>query len=284
MNTVKSNRAGVGTIFLCCLCSSILLISNTTIAQIRIAPPTLLLDDRKPTDRYIIHNSSFNLVEVEVELMYGYQHTDENGNTFFKRYNEIPDDEPSALEWVRIYPRHFILRPGEEQIVRMAARPPAGLPAGEYWVRPVIITQEPINLSDGGVSVNMTAKVNMRRRDVLSLAYRRGQVRTEINIETLRAWKEDGEIFLMAELERGGNAAYIGEAKVRVINTAGEEIASYSRRVQVFKSQNRTFRLPLEKLSEGEYMVELELATDALTGRNTLHTATVIKTTTLSNF
>jgi hypothetical protein len=259
-------------IFLCSF-----FVKNNVYGQLRIAPPTLLLDDGNQTDRFVIHNSSYNPVEIELELMYGYQHTNEKGETYFKSYSEVPEDEPSALEWVRMYPRFFILQPGEEQIVRMAARPPAGLPAGEYWARPVILSQQPVNFQNETSVQNISARVNMQRRDVLSLTYRRGQVQTGIVIDHLTAEARDAEVVLTAEIIRNGNASYVGDATSKIYDSSGNLIASDDRRIAVYKSQKRAFRIPVNDLPAGEYTANLEFSTNNITSNRAIQAESVLQ-------
>ena len=244
------------------------LLADISYSQIRIAPPSITLDDRTPTGRFIVHNGSYTAVEVEVDLLYGYQHTNEEGKPFFMRYEDAPDgDDHSALDWVRIYPRHFILQPGEQQFVRMAARPPAGLPQGEYWVRPVFVTQEPMQYhADAGETEAISARVNLRRRDVLSVTYRRGTVNTAISISELTAEKKEGKIIVKANLERGGNAAYRGGARIQVFNERGDKVAGNGVGLTVFKSQVRAFEIAADELPSGNYSVELDISTEFTSG------------------
>ncbi len=250
--------------------------------QVHIAPTSLFLNDSNQTGRYIVLNNSLDPVEAEIELLYGYPHTNDDGEVFFKRYEQVPESEPSALEWIRAYPRHFIIEPGERQIVRLVARPPSGLPPGEYWVRPAIVTQTPFQIDTASLSEDITANINMRRRNILSLNYRRGQVQPDIQTGVLSAaHSPEGGVRIEADLHRKGNGAYLGHAVIRVFDNSNEMIYSSEREIAVYKDQMRAYHIPAEIFSPGEYTVEMELTTSKRKEVRLIHVPQVIDTTTV---
>lgn len=235
--------------------------SRPAFAQLQIAPVALYLDDSNRTGRIVVRNSSSDPVEIEVELLFGYPSTDENGNLFLKLFNSVPDDEPSAKEWIRAYPRRLVLNGGERQTIRFAARPPAGLPDGEYWVRPAVVAQVPDVQVASYENQNISTRLNLRKRTILSINYRNGNVQTGIGIGNISANYRDGILQLNAELERKGNAAFLGHYEIRLLDSRDNPITSDTKEIAVYRNQNRNLEINIHNLSSGTYKVELELTT-----------------------
>lgn len=235
--------------------------NQTVIAQLQIAPVAVYMDDNNTTGRIVIRNSSVDPVEVEVDLLFGYPATNEEGKVYFKRYDRIPDDQPSALEWVRVYPRLFELSPGERQTVRFVARPPAGLPDGEYWVRPMVTGQKPVVVEDDSDNNNITTRLNLRQRSILAINYRQGEVGTGITVSDLSVNLKADSIEISANLDRLGNAAYLGHYEIRILDSSGSIQLSERRELAVYHNQKRTFLFDSAELGAGAYTVELDLFT-----------------------
>lgn len=233
-------------------------ISNTT-AQIHIAPTSLFMDDHQKTDRLVIRNSSNKPQEIKIDLIFGYPATDEQGNVFLKTLETTQAGE-SAIEWVRVYPRHLVLPPNEQQVVRFAARPPASLPPGEYWARPAISTshfQEGESLNDSRIST----QISIIKRTLLSLNYRHGKVQTGITIADFTAQPIEGRLHLLAELERKGNAAYLGDVRISIYD-ANKEISYQERKIAVYHSQQRRFEINVTGIPAGTYEARLTFRTE----------------------
>lgn len=230
-------------------------------AQVHIAPITLNLDANNRTGRYVVHNNSASEIEVRVELIFGYPDTDSTGNVYFKQFENVPENEPSALDWVRPYPRHVVLQPGERQTIRLNARPPTNLASGEYWVRPVLITQEPMNLNEIPTQEHLNAQLNVQRRTVLSLNYNHGRVFTGIDVTDMTALRIQDEITLTADFSRLGNAAYRGHAIIKLINSKGREVYKHQHELAVYKDQKRRITFSPGNLPLDNYTAVLELTT-----------------------
>lgn len=230
-------------------------------AQLQIAPVAIYMDDDNTTGRIVIRNSSAEPVEVEIELLFAYPDTDENGNVYLKHVNPVPDHEPSAVEWIRVYPRFFELAPGQRQTVRFAARAPAGLENGEYWARPAVVAQLPTVIDDEAGGAGISTRINMRRRTILSLNYRNGDVQTGAALTNMSADVGNNTVGISADLERRGNAAFLGHSKIRVFDSGGSERFSEKKEIALYHNQNRTFEINTEGFEPGTYRAELELFT-----------------------
>lgn len=248
------------TIILLLIISVKILTGEIAVAQLQIAPTAIYMDERNTTERIVIMNTSQEPVEVDIELLFGYPSTDELGNVYFKQ-PAADNDQPSAVEWIRIYPRFFVLAPGARQTVRFAARPPEDLPNGEYWARPAIVAQHPSVFSTQ-TDHSITTQLNLRNRTIIALNYRNGAIRTGIIVEDLLAELVEGEITITVQLQRLGNAAYLGHYEVFVADSYGNTLKTEKKEIAVYNNQMRAFRFNAYGLNPGQYNVELNIFTN----------------------
>lgn len=227
-------------------------------AQVSISPISLYLDDQNKTERLIIHNPSYEPVEVTVDFIFAYPATDENGEIHLRQFDPVPPGEPSAVEWIRVYPPRIILPPQERQIVRIAARPPAGLTPGEYWARPVVTTRKAVrqnDLSAGSVSTS----INFIKRMFLALKYRHGQVRTAADIQYAEPRVAGDTLNLAVDINRMGNAAYLGDLDIRIQDASGEVRKALHKQIAVYHQLNCVFPFDIGDLPPGSYTAQIVL-------------------------
>ncbi|MEX2396210.1 MAG: hypothetical protein WD491_04250 [Balneolales bacterium] len=230
-------------------------------AQVQIAPKALYMDDVNRTGRMVLRNSSDGPVEVSIDLIFGYPDSDDNGRVFMNFPDPVPDDEPSAAEWVRVYPRNLALPPGERQTIRFAARPPGSLPDGEYWARPAITTR-PVRQDTESQAKRVSARINIAKRMVLALNYRHRDVNTGIDIEHASAEVTETGIHIEATANRTGNAAFLGNVTLKVRTKNGRLIKEIQRKTAVYHSRTRLFNLGLDDFSSGNYFAEIGYNTE----------------------
>lgn len=241
----------------CFLFSSV----SDSLAQVHIAPVALYMDESNRTGRMVLLNSSSEPVDVSIDMIFGYPASDDNGRIFMEYPDPIPDEEPSAAEWIRAYPRNLTLPAGERQTIRFAARPPADLQEGEYWIRPTITTS-PVPQDMNSENEKISARINMSRQMVLSLNYRHKNAHTGVTIENASAEINDSELQLTVRSQRTGNAAFLGNIAVRIRAEDKRLVKELQREIAVYHSLTRRFEFGLEDLPQGVYYAEIELNTD----------------------
>lgn len=245
---------------------TLLICHQAAIAQVHIAPTGIYLNNNTTSAQITVHNSSDQPQELNIELLYGYPDIDENGKVYLKLFDNIPDGAPSALEFARVYPRHLILPPNEQQIIRFVVRPPSHLKPGEYWARPAISSTPVQQKEEAGVQT-ISTKFNLTQRTILSLNYRHGRVNTGIEIEDISASvSEDGQVSLKASIQRNGNSAYLGEA-ILSVSKNGQEVHQQKHEIAVYSDQVRIFDIN-KKLEPGSYQITLTLDSEARAGNN----------------
>jgi P pilus assembly chaperone PapD len=140
-------------------------------AAVSVSPIALYLDQATRTGTLTLYNPGALAEEVEIGFAFGYPVSDSAGNVSVPLFDTSPAGEPSAVEWMRAFPRRLRLEPGQRQVVRVMAQPPAGLANGEYWARVLVRSrggQPPIEQTQGAVTLqlNVETVVETERPDL----------------------------------------------------------------------------------------------------------------------
>jgi len=228
-----------------------------------VAPHALFIDHRERSTVLYVHNPDDHPVEVEIGLSYGYPRGDGKGGIKVFLEDHPEPGEPSCAAWVQALPRRMVLQPRQRQAIRLLARPPAGLPDGEYWSRVIVSSQkaaEPRKLEQSeGVQVGLA----LATRTIISLNYRKGKVSTGVDLRHMRARVDSAAVHLDLDLHRSGNAAWLGQVDAVLSDASGREVQRWNRALAVYEDLQRSLNLPLDDPPlPGRYTISLQLDTD----------------------
>ncbi len=228
-----------------------------------VAPHALYVDHRVRSESIQLYNPGTEPVEVSVSMAFGYPVTDSTGRPVL-RMIEMPDSTyPSAASWIQAFPRRVSIPPRRRQTIRLLARPPAGLPDGEYWTRVIIAAkggQVPVSgvADDDRIHIGLTLEV----RTVIALSYRKGTVTTGLEASDLRAQVVDDSLEVGVRLVRRGNGAFIGSLRWQLRDAQGRVQAESSTPLAVYYTLEPRLRFPLGHLQAGQYTVTAELLSE----------------------
>lgn len=256
----------------------VLLLLPQVLKAIYVTPHALFISHGERAGQVTLGNSGEEPEEVTVELRFGFPDTDPDGSPFI-RFIDDPDPRfPSAVEWIRPYPRRLRLEPGEQQTVRLLATPPDDLPEGEYWSR-MIVTARGATLPIESPDTAVRAGLSLEMRLITSVTYRKGEIRTGINLRSFEASIEGDSIVTWVDATREGNGAYLGTAKFEVLDQNQAAVREWAIPIAVYYPMNRRFALPHELLPSGTYVLRLTLETE----RSDLREGNVIPAPTVSD-
>ena len=237
------------------------LVLPAALEAVLVAPHAVFMTHRARTGQLQLHNTGTRPEEVTIELKYGYPAADSTGRVQVELTDSPDSTEPSASGWVRAFPRRLVLGPGERQVVRLLASPPAGIEDGEYWSR-IVVTSRGAQVRAQTADSGVTTGIDIQLRTVLSLIYRKGPVETAIAVDSFAVAAEGDSLVATARLERGGNGAWIGNAVFTLADSAGAALHDWTYAVAVYRSDTRRFVLPLDSVPAGAYRLRLELNTE----------------------
>lgn len=224
-------------------------------AQVLVAPTALFLSADAPFGAVLVANRSHESQEVTIDFRFGYPASDSQGDLYMAYGDSL---KAFSMEpWVRAFPRRFALGPGQEQLVRVVARPPAGLADGTYWTRLVTTSSgrgTTMSVASGGAS----AQVVLRVEQVTAVLFRRGSLNTEVDIGEPRVVSDSAGTRLRIPLARRGNSPFLGRIGVRILDAQGVPAAEAQEYIALYVDLTKRFNFP--RLAPGNYTVEITVA------------------------
>lgn len=238
-----------------------LLLLPAAIHAIFVSPTAVFMDEKAPSTQITLGNAGDRPEEAEINLQFGFVDTDSTGTPFVRRMEDPPPQFPSAAGWIRPFPRRVRLEPGDRQVVRLLAQPPADLPDGEYWSRLIVTARGgsvPVASTDTAVQAGVSLEIQL----VTSVTYRKGLVTTGVTISDFIAVVRGDSLQAGARFTRQGNGAYLGTATFDVVDASGRRARSWSVVMAVYYPMYRRFTFPLASLEPGDYLLRLTLTSD----------------------
>jgi hypothetical protein len=228
---------------------------------VSVSPTALYIDHRTRTGVLTLYNPGTLPEEITIDFAFGYPQTDSVGNLSVSVTREPAPGEPSAMEWMRAFPRRLILQPGQRQVVRVMVEAPADLPAGEYWARILITSrggQPPIEETQGDLRLQLNVETTL----VMAANYRKGAVTTGLQVAASRAWSSPEGVYLELDLERAGNAAFLGRMRADLLDAGGRVVGTIWDDLAVYRAVRRRHLIPVAAGTPGPLSVQVSVDTE----------------------
>lgn len=227
-----------------------------------VAPHAVYLDHRTRSGSLTLYNPGAEPVEITVGFFFGYPATDSLGHFTITTPDSVQAGMPSAADWIDAFPRRLTLAPLQRQTVRLLARPPQGLPDGEYWSRIMISAKGGVvqvaQADSNGISIGL----NLEVRTILPLIYRKGQLQTGVALTDLHAGRDGDSLRVQVRIERQGGAAYVGTAKGTLLDEKGNQVSKFEQPIAIYYTAEPAFMISLAGRTSGRYRLRLELSTE----------------------
>lgn len=230
-------------------------------AAVSVSPTALYIDSRTRTGVLTLHNPGTLPEEITIDFAYGYPQSDTAGNIAVALTREPAAGEPSAMGWMRAFPRRLLLQPGQRQVVRVMVEAPAGLAEGEYWARVLVSSkggQPPIEQAQGDQVLHLEVQTTL----VMAANYRNGDVRTGVDVTSAAARRTGDEVTLQLDLERTGNAAFLGSLRADLVDTRGTVLGSAFDDLAVYRTMRRRLAIPVPEGAVGPLQLRLTINTE----------------------
>lgn len=212
----------------------LVLVLPSVALPVTVSPMAVYISERSRTGTLTLFNNGTRPEEIELNFAFGYARSDSMGNVRVEFMDSVPPEEPSLVPYLRAFPQRIQLAPGQRQIVRLLVNPPADLPEGEYWGRVLVNSiggQAPVEQSLGDVRVNLQIKTVI----AVAVNYRHGRVATSVREHAARAELAGETAQLFLDLEREGNAAYLGRVRAELLDTRGAVITRVTEDVAIYR-------------------------------------------------
>ncbi|MDY7096877.1 MAG: molecular chaperone [Pseudomonadota bacterium] len=178
-----------------------------------VAPTRVILDGSRGTEVIL---SNIGAEEATYRIGLELRRMLDNGRLVPVERTEANDAEEAALGMIRYAPRRITLPPGQPQAVRLAARPGADLPDGEYRVhmsfkaipKPREVTEAAP--SGGGVQIQLIPIYGV----TIPIIVRHGRVEAQVALTQPRIEQGENGPELALEISRSGDSSTYGELVV----------------------------------------------------------------------
>lgn len=225
-------------------------------SQVSIAPVFVFMNDGNSFGSFVVMNGSNQNQEIAVDFIFGYSATDEAGNGFMVYDDSTAYKQFAATDWVRAFPRNFVLEPGQRQTVRITARPPQGIADGLYWTR-IRTASNPQTPSIDELAVEgVRTQITFRFEQVTALFYKKGEVNTAIRLNNIRGERTENGFSALVDVYRSGNSPFFGSALISLKDMSGRVVAENNFPVSIYFDGTRRFTVPAE-LATGDYTVDI---------------------------
>ncbi len=209
-----------------------------------VAPTRVILDGRRGTEVVL---SNIGSEEATYRIGLELRRMMENGRLVPVEKTDANDTEEAALGMIRYAPRRIVLPPGQPQSVRLAARPGAELPDGEYRVhmsfkaipKPRQITDTAPQETEN-VSIQLTPIYGV----TIPIIVRYGKLEAQVAITQPRVVESEEGAQLALTMSRAGDSSTYGEL---IVTKPGlEDPVVISRGLAIYPELgSREVRIPL---------------------------------------
>jgi hypothetical protein len=232
---------------------------------VTVTPSAVYINAKTRSGSVTLINTGTRAEDIEISFAFGYPQVDARGVVTVPISDIAPDSEPSAMAWLRPFPRRIHLAPGQRQVVRIIAEPPSNLAPGEFWARMLIKSrgaQPPVEQQSDQVKT----RIDIETVITTAVSYRNGDVSTDLDVGRQGAAPADSAVSLNLDLHRKGNAAFIGHMHAELMNPSGAKVSELDEDIAIYRAMPRRFviQVPADKRprSWDGYTVRYTIDTD----------------------
>lgn len=235
---------------------SLLFLSIHSFAQVIISPYIVLINENNRFGNFIVQNEASETYEVTVSFVFGFPQSDSLGNLSMKYINNPDSTYPSAVEWIKAFPRKFFLEPKQRQLIRMMVVPNKDLSPGTYWAR-IITSASPTSTTTDTIKQGISAKIKFVLNQITTLLYRVGDNESKAQFTNYFVKKDSSGASVFTSLEREGNSPFFGSVVVSVSNDSDRVLEEKTEKISLY--YNLTKKISFEKLKPGSYSAEIKI-------------------------
>jgi P pilus assembly chaperone PapD len=223
--------------------------AHAGIGDLLVAPTRIILDGRRGTE-IVLNNIGDAPATYRISVEFRRMTPD--GDLV-----EVPDptaQDKAAADMIVYAPRRVTLAPHQPQTIRIAARPPQGLPDGEYRVHLLfraIPPSTPVAPSDGEPVKGLHLQLIPIYGVTIPVIVRLGNLEAKAAISDVALEKKDGKPVIDLDLSRSGSRSTFGE--VRVLKGGVKDPIAFQKAVAVYTEIGlRHLSIPVDQKFTGE--------------------------------
>jgi hypothetical protein len=202
------------------------------IGDLLVAPTRIVLDGRKGAE-VILNNIGEEPATYRISIEF--RRMTEDGGLI--DVAEPTAEDKAAADMIVYAPRRVVLAPHQPQAIRIAARPPQGLPDGEYRVHMLFRAIPPANpvvpASAGEPAKGLRFQLTPVYGVTIPVIVRLGNLQAQAGIANVHLDKKDGKPAVALDLSRKGDRSTFGE--IRVLQPGVKNPVAVQKAVAVYK-------------------------------------------------
>jgi hypothetical protein len=222
--------------------------ANAGVGDLLVAPTRLVLNGGRSAE-IILNNIGDEPATYRISAEFRRMKPDGT----LEEVTEPSASEISARDMLIFAPRRVTLAPREPQSIRIAARPPQGLPDGEYRVHLLfraIPPSTPVSQQASAPAKGVSFKLVPVYGVTIPVIIRLGNLDVKAGIDNVHVENHDGKPAIALDIERSGRRSTFGE--VRVLKPGVKDPIALSRAVAVYTELNqRAVVLPVDESFKG---------------------------------
>ncbi len=229
-------------------------------AQVTIMPTSIFIHDAMGVESLNISNYSETPQEVRISFEFSYAGYDSLGNLVMVDHDTTTAERYGLGDYVRAFPRSFVLQPKSQQLVRVQVKPMRDKTDGTYWTRMIISSNAPAkDIETVQMAEGVGTRINYIFNQNIPVFYKKGKVSTGLQIASVDAQLGNEQLDVVARLIPQGNSPYNGSVQARIVDEKGDLVAEKETNTVVYFEALRRVEIPLPEagLPSGNYQVEL---------------------------
>jgi hypothetical protein len=205
--------------------------ANAGVGDLLVAPTRIVLDGRRGTE-IILNNIGTEPATYRISVEFRRMTPD-------GQLVDVPEPtaaEKAAADMIVYAPRRVTLAPNQPQSIRIAARPPQGLPDGEYRVHLLfraIPPSTPIaSKKDSSGNESLSFQLIPVYGVTIPVIVRLGNLGVNAGISDVELEKKDGKSLISLDVTRSGARSTFGE--VRVLKAGVKDPIAFQKGIAVY--------------------------------------------------
>ena len=219
------------------------------IGDLLVAPTRIVLDGRKGAE-VILNNIGEEPASYRVSVEF--RRMTEDGGLVDVAQPTV--DDQKAADMIVYAPRRVVLAPHQPQAIRIAARPPQGLPDGEYRVhllfRAIPLANPVVQAAAAEPTKGLRFQLTPVYGVTIPVIVRLGNLQATAGIANVHLEQKAGKPFVSLDLSRSGQRSTFGE--VRVLKSGVKNPIAIQKAVAVYTEIGvRHLDVPLDDTQKG---------------------------------
>jgi len=220
-------------------------------SQILISPYIVYTDEKNKVNNFIVQNESNDNYEVSVSFTFGYPVSDSTGQIVMKYFGNDSSQTSSINNYIRAFPKKFILSPKKRQVIRLTVKAPDTLSAGTYWTR-IVTSAVPFTEQVDTTHTGITARIKFVLNQVTTCLYRVGDAESGVKILDYKLTPDSNMTILTVNLERIGNSPFIGNLILKVQDEKGNVIKELKEYIPLYFNLMKKIQIDHIDLEKGK--------------------------------